>query len=103
MRTEIKNKRKHVICDNLEEFFEVFKKYRVKKSNIASKENYSEHAFPYLPIDKDVIDGKKSPQLFLVDLDYTKPDTEPFLTLGLDVSPANIKEVGMGSEWDKQD
>lgn len=48
MRTENKHGRKFVICDNLGEFFAEFKKYRVSKSGIANKDNYSEHVFPYL-------------------------------------------------------
>jgi len=103
MRIEHKHNRKFVICDNLEEFFTEFKNYRAKKSKISTKENYSEHVFPYSPIDKNVIDGKEPPKLFLVDLDYEEPKTEPFWSLGLDILPANIKSVDMGSEWDKKE
>ena len=103
MITENKYGRKFIIYDNLNDFFTEFKKYRAKKSDIASKENYSEHVFPSLEWNKEQVEGKDFGKLYFVDLDYTEPKTEPFWSLGLDISPIKLKEVGIGSEWDKQD
>ena len=36
-------------------------------------------------------------------MDYEEPKTQPFWSLGLDISPQKIKEVGVGTEWEQKE
>ena len=105
MKVEYSSKgTKHVICDNLREFFAEFKKYRDAKKNIAKKENFGEHVFPVLEWNDTLMQGLGFIQLFSLDLDFKKPNEEPFWwKLKLDVSTFNIKASELHEKWEPEE